>query len=1140
MTRKTTVSELDATELGESARSDLARAETDAPAAINTRGNTINRFVVLETLGVGGMGVVYAAYDPNLDRKVALKLLSTPVAASDEARIRMLREAQAMARIDHPNVLRVYEAGEFGSQIYIAMEFASGGTLRSWGTVANRRPREILDVYTQAGHGLAAAHAAGLVHRDFKPDNVMMLGDGRVRVTDFGLVGTIGDGPMPPPTQLDGPITDITPLSQDLTRTGALMGTPSYMAPEQFRGLHVGPAADQFAFCVALYEALYKQKPFAGLTFSELCANVISGEIRQVPRDAHVPSRIEKAVLRGLSVEPADRFPSMDALLAKLERSPWRRAWIATGIAGAAVAGAATFVMLRPPTEACSGADGRLATTWNPTHAAMLGEAFASAPRPDAIAVVGRVISIFDRWGSSWEHAYIGACEDTRVRAIQSEHLLDLRMECLTRGLADAHATLDALEAGGGDAVDHAFDVANTLPDLSTCANTAALTAAVAPPSAVTRYAVAAVRDKLTRARAQSKLAHYPAARELAAGALTDARKIGYPPAIAEALLELGTNESKLAERDASVTLADAMRTAIAAGATDTALLATARRIKALMEKPEAFPVADELAKIGAALAEHASPPPETAVELDNARADLLAAEGSLDASQHLYEQSLALATKQLGADDDHAIESISRLAMLSIRRHHFEEARGALQRVADAKRRTYGDDHPEYARALDNLANIDAELGQPRKSLDVRQRALAIRIAALGPEHPDVGTSYTNLGAVYNKAGDLATAKTYFEKALAILSKVYGDDSVRLEQPLVDLGNTLASQGDRARARTLIQRALANGEKAYPTDDPRLAITLDNLGMVERDDAHYDDALALFQRAERITEKAFGTKDPHAAAYLGEIAATYRVMNKMPEAREAMNRTVAAIAASYGPSSPQMATTLANVGLLDMKVNDYAGALDNFQQARAIFEDKLGKDHPSVALCLEGTGQALVRLKREGEAVAVLERALAITSGKQFPPSQVAEMHFYLGDALYKNPATRVRARSEITVALGLYEKANNTSGCRDNEDLAPQALTARRHATKKVLEHELLLEADGRPLVGVKVRGAQRVRRTVSERARVVRRDRDVARWCDLERELEARDVLVVAHAAQLDCAMDARARERVAHIVGRRRGS
>ncbi|HEY1548313.1 MAG TPA: serine/threonine-protein kinase [Kofleriaceae bacterium] len=1032
-----TVSELGRTELGESAQAELARAATSPPSDI--RGEAIGRFIVLETLGSGGMGVVYAAYDPNLDRKVALKLLSTPVAGSEEARIRMLREAQAMARIDHPNVLRVYEAGQLGDQIYIAMEFAPGGTLRKWATVP-RSQSEIMTAYMQAGRGLAAAHAASLVHRDFKPDNVMLLDDGHVRVSDFGLVGMIGDAPAPAPSTMDAPITETTPLSQDLTRTGALMGTPSYMAPEQFRGQQAGPAADQFAFCVALYAALTKQRPFDGATFAELCANVVAGQLRPIPREAHVPSRIASALMRGMSTEPADRFASMDALLARLDTAPRRRTWLAVAVAVVALGGTAGFVALRSPVELCSGASDRLASAWSPARAAVLAESFALAPRPDAIAVVERLVPIVDRWGESWQQAYVGACEDTRVRAIQSERMLDLRMACLTRRLDEAHATLDALGAGGGDAVDHAFDLADALPDVSACADTAALASGVAAPNAVTNASVTAVRGMLARARAQRKLAHYTQARDLASTAVADARALGYAPAIAEALLELGTEQSKLADRAAAATLAEAMRTALAAGANDTAIVAAARRIAELDDTPARFPAADELAKIAAALAEHSPPPAATRVELDNAISALLGEEGNLDASQARYEQTLAFATKQLGPDDPHTIHIISQLALLSIKRHHWNDARASLQHVADAEQRIYGADHPEYATALDNLANVDAELGESAKSKELRERALAIRIAALGPAHPEVASSYINLGAVYNEAGDFATAKAYFEKALAIDSKVWGNDSVQIDTELVDLGNTVAHQGDRAKARELVQHALDNAEKAYSADDPRLATTIDNLGDIEREDKHYDAALALFARAERITVKAFGTKDPRAAEFLGETATTYREMNKLPEAKDAMDRTVAAIAASYGPDSPSMGIALANVALLDFKLNDNAGALASFQQAQAIFETKLGKNHPNVVTCLIAEGEALDKLKRFPEAIAVLERALAI-AGTQLPPGQLAELHYYLGDSLYAKPATRARAREEVKKSIALYDPVH------DAEDLAHAKAWVRKH---------------------------------------------------------------------------------------------
>jgi tetratricopeptide (TPR) repeat protein len=330
--------ELAATQLSDAGSGDTPPAR---PSMLG-RGQPIGRFVVLDVLGEGGMGVVYAAHDPQLDRKVAIKLLRPAAMGSDVAAARLLREAQAMARIDHPNVLRVYEAGPHEDRVYVAMEIATAGTLRGWLAAGKHAPAAILAKFVEAGRGLAAAHAAGLVHRDFKPDNVLLFTDGRVRVTDFGLVGVIGDAAGGRAASVPGPISDTTPLSQPLTRTGLVMGTPAYMAPEQFNGEPVGPAGDQFAFCVALYEALFGERPFAGDNFAELCANVTSGEHR-VPRRAGVSPRVQRAVLRGLATKPANRFASMDALLRELV--PPRRRWHWFGGAAAVVAAVAVGVI---------------------------------------------------------------------------------------------------------------------------------------------------------------------------------------------------------------------------------------------------------------------------------------------------------------------------------------------------------------------------------------------------------------------------------------------------------------------------------------------------------------------------------------------------------------------------------------------------------------------------------------------------------------------------------------------------------------------------------------------------------------------------------------------------------------------------
>jgi hypothetical protein len=287
-----------------------------------TRGEKIGRFVVVSELGSGGMGAVYAAHDPQLDRQVALKVMRGAT-GEEEDRIRMLREGQAMARVTHPNVITVYEVGTEGGNVFLAQELLDGGTLGEW----LKRPREraaIIEKFIAAGRGLAAAHGADLVHRDFKPDNVLLGKDGRIRVADFGLAraGTALGDALAATQRHGGPRVDPDPMASPmsaLTRTGAVMGTPMFMAPEQHKGERADAQSDQFSFCVSLYHALYGAWPFDGKTAPALADAVIEGRLAPAPKNADVPARIRKILLRGLATAPSARYPSMEALLADLE-----------------------------------------------------------------------------------------------------------------------------------------------------------------------------------------------------------------------------------------------------------------------------------------------------------------------------------------------------------------------------------------------------------------------------------------------------------------------------------------------------------------------------------------------------------------------------------------------------------------------------------------------------------------------------------------------------------------------------------------------------------------------------------------------------------------------------------------------------
>ena len=344
-------------------------------------GVKVGRYELLSKIGEGGMGAVFLAHDDRLERKVAVKVLRTDRSGKG-GNARMLREARALARVSHPNVVQVYDSGEQGDNVYIAMEYIDGLTLRRWLAARERSIEEVCTVFTAAGRGLAAAHAQGLVHRDFKPDNVMIGHDGRVRVMDFGLVRKQGGSAEHSHTGISVS-RDTEPeeeaVSEQLTMTGTLLGTPAYMAPEQHRSEAIDARTDQFSFCVAFWEALYRQRPFEGRTVLGLASAILAGKLTPTPPEAKVPPDLRDIVRRGLEAEPSARWPSMNELLAALEqRGEARRgglplAFGALALGALALGVGGTLLVLRAQDPASTG---------SPTSAAEPVEAARPAPSP--------------------------------------------------------------------------------------------------------------------------------------------------------------------------------------------------------------------------------------------------------------------------------------------------------------------------------------------------------------------------------------------------------------------------------------------------------------------------------------------------------------------------------------------------------------------------------------------------------------------------------------------------------------------------------------------------------------------------------------------------------------------------------------
>jgi serine/threonine protein kinase len=356
--------------LAETARFTFQFEETDGEAgkaeALGNRlleaGTEVSRYVIGGLIGVGAAGVVYGAQDPQLRRKIALKLMRPDHSHGprvEAQKARLLREARAMARLSHPNVVTVFDVGTYEDQIFIVMELVEGETLDRWLVAEKRTWQHIVRTFTEAGRGLAAAHAVQIVHRDFKPSNVLVGSDGRVLVTDFGLAHPMDVGEADTPSTIAS--ADASPASPvahpnaplaswTATEAGGMAGTPIFMAPEQFLRRRPAARTDQFSFCVALYMALYGHHPFAedrpeDRTLAKLAQDVVRGRLHPPPAGADVPHYLFQALSSGLAVDPDRRFASMQELLAALAddhgpatttpASKRRGAWIAAPVAAA-------------------------------------------------------------------------------------------------------------------------------------------------------------------------------------------------------------------------------------------------------------------------------------------------------------------------------------------------------------------------------------------------------------------------------------------------------------------------------------------------------------------------------------------------------------------------------------------------------------------------------------------------------------------------------------------------------------------------------------------------------------------------------------------------------------------------------------
>ncbi len=748
-------------------------------------GTLFGRYVVQEELGKGGMSVVYAAYDPELDRRVALKVVRADRLTAPH-RARLHREAQALARLSHANVVTVFDAGDVGDETFVAMELISGKSLRHW-VQTTRTWREILRVMLAAGRGLAAAHAAGIIHRDVKPDNIVISDADVVKLVDFGLARDLGDRSLdsdsgdglPTPTSIDSGA--LRPL-EEITQLGHVVGTPAYMAPElRARRGDADQASDQFSFCASLYEALYGQRPFhvsrkqaldpgEQLTIADRPGAPLRTLAAQPPRDADVPRWLADVVARGLAADARHRYPSVDALLRALDRDPERtRRRVALGAAATVTivgaTAAVTWALAPSPahTPTCSDGADRVAAVWSPGTQASLAAAARARGVPWADAAIAAFARDAERFGQRWRAMRLEACTATRVRGEQSAEALDLRMACLDRHLAGFDALVTVLGEADDDALRRAGDAVGELPSLDACEDAIRLRQVVRPPDDADVVArLVALEGDLARLAALYAVGDFARATPLGEQVVAAARTTGHAPVLARALYWRGRTIADRGGAESRALFDETFTAALAAG--DDAM------------------AADAAARI--------------------AQEELFG--GRLDELDHWERTALALA----GRTRTREVELF--VAQLTCMAHHWTgkvQTRLACLRAL-AERRDQAGTPSEWL--VTTLGIAAAEAGRPVEAITWLERGVELSRAENGADHPRTIEMRAHLCRGLEQAGEDARAAAECKDALARLAHIAPDD-VAL-RTLLEAHQAQAEKdlGNMAEARALWTRVAA------------------------------------------------------------------------------------------------------------------------------------------------------------------------------------------------------------------------------------------------------------------------------------------------------------------------------------------
>ncbi|HYV47097.1 MAG TPA: serine/threonine-protein kinase, partial [Myxococcaceae bacterium] len=803
---------------------------------------------------------------------------------------------------------------------------------------------EALRILEAAGEGLAEAHAKGLIHRDFKSDNILIGEDGRVQVMDFGLARAAHDPAPGGGGETDSrgawPSPSSSVLQSQLTEVGFVHGTPAYMAPEVLERGEADGRSDQFSFGVTLHEALYSERPFG----PDRPPDPKQWKVKDPPHGTAVPAWLRKVALRCVELKPEARFGSMREVLAALRADPMRgrrRAMVAAGVVVAVLASAgAAYEVAARRLRVCAGMEQHLSGVWDDAQREAVKASFAAVQKPFAADAARTASRQLDAYSSAWARMRQEACEATRLRREAPESTLALRQSCLDRRLESLAALVSVLKAADAQVAQKAVDAVAGLPALDGCADLAALTALVPPPQdAAARAKVEALRKKLAAPKAQLLAARFKEGLEPAKAAAAEAAALGYAPVVADAQqllgqLQEGAGDFKGAERSfTAAALAAQEGRDDEVGARAWSWLAAVAGLRQAR-----WEAAHDALAMGKATLARMGGRETLAAELRLTEGRLLLAEGKWPDALAVVQEVVDLDRRVLGEERVETATAEYFLANCYFRMGKLDRAMEADQKSLELRRRVLGPDHPETANALHLLATLNQASGKFEEALPLHLQALSIRERSLGPEHPDLAYSLNNLTALFATQRKFKEALPYAERTLKVMTAAYGEEN------------------------------------------PLTATAVHNLGALHGDMRDYPAALEIMQRAVKLREKVLGPDHPDVAASLATESSVLVELGRAKEGLEAAQRALAIREKALPAGHRDIALAEIAVAIADLKLGRAAETLGMAEKALKIREESKGIPPGDLADARFLTARALWDVGKDRARARELVKAASAT----------------------------------------------------------------------------------------------------------------------------------------------------------------